>query len=223
MVSVTAATLVWTMSIGDKAPAFWRWMGFVGFVIPSSVFVYRHVFCIDVYRHAARVTETETDRDRTRDRDRETEREREREREIEIDTTIETQTETETARRRRRWKECACAIEREHVFCGDIHVSYKLIQRLIQREQVLFTQKHSVLCRGTGWRRRIGWLVCIGHFPQKSPIIIGSFAENNLQLNTSYESSPPCIRCSREERTGYGMASVGRIDKIIGLFCKRAL
>jgi len=68
------------MSIGDKAPAFWRWMGFVGFVIPSSVFVYRHVFCIDVYRHAARVTETETDRDRTRDRERERERERGRER-----------------------------------------------------------------------------------------------------------------------------------------------
>jgi len=45
----------------------------------------------------------------------------------------------------------------------------------------------------TGWRRVIGCLVFIGHFPQKSCKISGSFAERDAQLKASHASPPLCI------------------------------
>jgi len=58
---------------------------------------------------------------------------------------------------------------------------------------------YAISTSATGWRILIGSLIFIGHFPQKSPIISSSFAENDLQLRGSYESSPPCIAAQEKK------------------------
>jgi len=45
----------------------------------------------------------------------------------------------------------------------------------------------------TEWRKLTGCLIFMGHFLQKSPILSDSFAGKDLQLKTSYGSSPPCM------------------------------
>ena len=65
---------------------------------------------------------------------------------------------------------------------------------LLQKETFNFVAHlEGILCIfATRWRRLIGSLIFIGHFPQKWPIFSGSFVENDLQLRGSYVSSLPC-------------------------------
>ena len=59
------------------------------------------------------------------------------------------------------------------------------------------THTHKYPCSNhqlTGWQNPMGCLIFIGHFPQKSPIIGGSFAKRDLQLKASCASSRPCTK-----------------------------
>jgi len=48
------------------------------------------------------------------------------------------------------------------------------------------------VCNDIEWRRPIGCLIFMGHFPQKSPIKSVSFAKKDPQLKAFYASSPLC-------------------------------
>jgi len=61
---------------------------------------------------------------------------------------------------------CAVALRVVHVCC---------VCCVAERKSVALLRDDC-----TGWRIVIGCLIFIGHFPQKSPIISGKFAENDL-------------------------------------------
>jgi len=83
--------------------------------------------------------------------------------------------------------------------------------------QCVTTHKVSCAVSRTGWQRPIGCLICIDHFPQKSPTISGSVAKSDLQLKASYESSPPCkvsCRVESERKTHLNMGWLRLVGSI---------
>jgi len=92
----------------------------------------------------------------------------------------------------------ACSLSLSLSCSGSVSLCSSLILSLAHTPSLLSlrqTHTHTQLLDTTDyhtieWNKCIGCFIFKGCFPQKSPIIIGSFAERDLQLKASYKSSP---------------------------------
>jgi len=146
--------------------------------------------------------------ERRRGRKRKRERERETRKRKTRETGKERQIERETERKvsRERKEESKKAGEKQNKNEDENEKEKDKTQQIwhgLKKQNKIIKGVGLVAVEGTGWRRPTGCLISIGQFPQKIPVISGSFAKNHLQLKTSYGFSPPCSR----ERVG---AKVGK-------------
>ena len=79
----------------------------------------------------------------------------------------------------------------EYIYTLTYHICAHINPLNSNTKIVRATHTLDEYARTMGWRRPIWCLIFIGHFVQKSPVICGSFAKNDLQLKASYGSLSP--------------------------------
>ena len=95
------------------------------------------------------------------------------------------------------WLFCSCCwpvyqklgcLKLQVIFCKRATNDRALLRTMTYKDKASYEFTPHVYCRltNTGWRRATGCLISIGHFPQKSPMIRGSFAENDPKHRACY-------------------------------------
>jgi len=94
------------------------------------------------------------------------------------------------------WRRPIGCLQVQVIFRHKKKMNCKDILREMTSKEKAFCGSSPPCSPSTGWRRPTECLLLICRFLQKSTIISGSFAENDLQLEASYASSPPGVMIS---------------------------